>query len=93
MDLAESDRQVTFEEGEAYAQEANLLFTEASARTGINVSETFIGIAKKLPRTEQQLASPRLAGVDSSGRRVDLTGLASSNRASDRSALASSRCC
>lgn len=72
MDLAPSNRQVTFEEGAAYAEESNLLFTEASARTGEGVPDAFIKIAKKLPRTEQQLASPRLAAAGADGRRVDL---------------------
>lgn len=94
LDLADSDRKVTFEEGEAYATEANLLFTETSARTGDNVTETFVGIAKKLPRTEQQLASPRLAGMDAGGRRVDLTGAGGSDARGDRSQFSStSRCC
>ncbi len=70
LDLA-ADRQISTEDGQAYADEANLLFTEASARNGDNVSEAFIKVAKKLPKTEQQLASPRLAA---DGRRLDLGG-------------------
>lgn len=72
LDLAPSNRQVTSEEGAAYAEESNLLFTEASARTGEGVPDAFIKIAKKLPRTEQQLASPRLAASGTDGRRIDL---------------------
>lgn len=68
LDMA-ATRQVSYEEGEAYAEETSLLFTEASARSGDNVADAFLKIAKKLPRTEQQLASPRLAA---DGRRVDL---------------------
>ena len=69
LDLADHDRQVSFEEAEEYAKESDLLFNETSARTGDGVVETFLKIARKLPRTEQQLASPRLAA---DGRRVDL---------------------
>lgn len=87
LDL-EAQRQVTFEEGEAYAEEANLLFTEASARTGDHVSEAFVKIAKKLPKTEQHLASPRMA-PDS--RRVDLSRAAGS--AAYDGQTRASRCC
>ena len=68
LDLAAA-RQVTVEEGQSYAEEANLLFTEASARTGDNVTEAFNKIARKLPKTEQQMASPRMTPDT---RRVDL---------------------
>jgi Ras-related protein Rab-5C len=83
LDLA-THRQVTLEEGQAYADEANLLFTEASARSGDGVSEAFIKIAKKLPKTEQQMASPRLAP---DARRVDL------NRSGAESYPTTNRCC
>ncbi len=69
LDLATADRQVAFEEGEAYAEEANLLFTETSARTGDAVGDAFVKIAKKLPKTDQQMASPRLPA---DARRIDL---------------------
>lgn len=68
LDL-DGERQISTEEGQAYADEANLLFTEASARNGNNVSDAFLKIAHKLPKTDQQLASPRLAA---DGRRLDL---------------------
>ncbi|NXD32695.1 VPS21 protein, partial [Spelaeornis formosus] len=45
-DLDEDPRQVSREEAEAYAKEANLLFFEASAKTGANVAELFTEIAK-----------------------------------------------
>lgn len=83
LDL-EEDRQVSIEEAEAYANEAGLLFTETSARTGANVNEVFLKIAKKLPKTELQLASPRIAA---DGRRVDL------GRPGTYERTTSSRCC
>lgn len=83
LDLA-ANRQVTLEEGQAYAEEANLLFTEASARTGDNVSEAFNKIAKKLPKTEQQMASPRMTPDT---RRVDL------NRSGQDGQRTSAGCC
>lgn len=86
LDLA-SQRQVTFEEGQAYAEEANLLFTESSARTGEAVSDAFIKIAKKLPKTEEQKASPRL---NPDARRVDLSR-GGANREGAYST--SNRCC
>lgn len=65
LDLADTSRQVSFEKGQKYAEEANLLFTECSARSGDNVTEVFGLIAGKLPKTEQQLATPRLAPGES----------------------------
>lgn len=34
-------REVTYEEGEKFAQENNLMFLETSAKTALNVPETF----------------------------------------------------
>ncbi|TKA21717.1 GTP-binding protein ypt5 [Salinomyces thailandicus] len=42
-------RAVTTADAEAYAQEANLLFFETSAKTSENVKELFTAIARKLP--------------------------------------------
>jgi Ras-related protein Rab-5C len=47
-DLSES-RAIDTAEAEAYAKEANLLFFETSAKSGVNVWQLFEGIAKKLP--------------------------------------------
>ena len=47
-----------------YAEEENLLFLEASAKTGVNVSEVFEKLAGRLPKTEAQLASSRAFGRD-----------------------------
>ena len=58
IDLAATAREVATAEAQAYASESSLLFMEASAKTGDNVTECFteIGIfmifllqAKKLP--------------------------------------------
>lgn len=42
-------RAVPTADAQAYAQEANLLFFETSAKTAENVKELFTAIAKKLP--------------------------------------------
>jgi len=83
IDLDESSssmREVEFSEGKEYSEEAGgLLFMECSARTGENVSEAFLSIAKTLPKTEEFLASPRnnISSRPSSNtlsnRRIDLS--------------------
>jgi len=49
-------RMVEVEEGSAYAQEHNLIFMETSAKTGDNVSNVFVEIAKMLPKVEPKPA-------------------------------------
>ncbi len=69
LDLEETARQVSTQKGKSYAEEASLLFCECSARTGDHVEDVFAMIAEKLPKTEQQMATPRMAPGD---RRVSL---------------------
>ncbi|TAQ87638.1 hypothetical protein B7494_g4014 [Chlorociboria aeruginascens] len=45
----EGNRAIAYADAEAYANEADLLFFETSAKTPTNVSELFTAIAKKLP--------------------------------------------
>jgi small GTP-binding protein len=47
-DLDNDARQVSFEEGEAFAQEHNVLFMESSAKTNKNIEEAFIQTSKVL---------------------------------------------
>ncbi|KAJ3085174.1 Ras- protein Rab-5C [Quaeritorhiza haematococci] len=65
LDLV-SARAVPTEEAQAYANEAGLLFTEASAKSGENVMEVFTEIAKKIP-LEHLLASRSRAGLGAAG--------------------------
>ncbi|KAJ1915752.1 Vacuolar protein sorting-associated protein 21 [Tieghemiomyces parasiticus] len=67
-------RQVTTEEGEAYAAEAGLLYFEASAKTGEGVQSIFNEIAKKLPTDQilSQSRAGRAGGLNSGSVNVDL---------------------
>lgn len=53
----ESNRSVTSETAQAYAEENGILFMETSAKTAANVNELFVAIAKKLPKNPARPAS------------------------------------
>eukprot|EP00299_Pterocystis_sp_00344_P002352 c12665_g1_i1.p1 GENE.c12665_g1_i1~~c12665_g1_i1.p1 ORF type:complete len:213 (+),score=36.50 c12665_g1_i1:48-641(+) len=55
-----SKRKVETEEAQAYADENGIFFLETSAKTAYNVQEIFLGIAKKLPKTQTGPAPPKL---------------------------------
>lgn len=62
LDLA-SKRAVSTEEAQQYADENGLLFMEASAKTGAQVNDIFVAIAKKLPK-EQPRPQQQQSRVD-----------------------------
>ncbi|KAG8230604.1 hypothetical protein J437_LFUL004517 [Ladona fulva] len=47
-DLGDTEREVTFLEASRFAQENDLMFLEASAKTGANVEEAFLKCAKSI---------------------------------------------
>ncbi|KAL1918134.1 uncharacterized protein VTP21DRAFT_3400 [Calcarisporiella thermophila] len=68
----ESQRAVSTQEAQAYAEEAGLLFFETSAKTAENVNELFLAIAQKLP-LEQLAANQRAKNAAQNPRTLDLT--------------------
>lgn len=48
LDLADKEREVTFEEAQKFASENGLLFLETSAKTGENVEEAFLQTARAI---------------------------------------------
>ena len=44
----ESRRNVSYEEGQRFARDNNLLFMESSAKTGNNVENAFLGCSKSI---------------------------------------------
>jgi len=61
LDL-ESNRKVPIEESQSFCDENGILFMETSAKSGANVNELFVAIAKKLPKTAQK-TSVRTPGI------------------------------
>lgn len=80
-DLAE-ERMVNFDDGQSYANENDLLFTETSAKTAVNVTDLFMEIAKRLPKV------PR---TNDSTRQDSTANLSGSSAADNR--LPDSKCC
>jgi small GTP-binding protein len=84
----QTQRQVEKDRVASYLQEKpNILFFEASAKTGDSVVEIFDNISQKLPRTEDHLATMGRAFTTSGSRRIDLSN---SSAASESK---SSSCC
>ena len=61
-------RMVEYDEAQSYAEENSLLFMETSAKTGMNVDDMFLAIAKKLPKLDP---AGRRGGAG--GRLIDVT--------------------
>jgi Ras-related protein Rab-18 len=59
----ESSREVTTSEGEAYARSMDSLFVEASAKTGVGVTEMFRVVVEKILETPEESAPEELEGV------------------------------
>ncbi|KAI8060314.1 ras family-domain-containing protein [Gongronella butleri] len=77
----ESERQVATEDAKAYADEADLLFFETSAKTADKVDDVFAAIAEKIP-LEYILSSRSGANRQGGAGRVELTQPANQGSAS-----------
>lgn len=60
------DRKVSEVEVKEYAEENNCVCIETSAKTGMNVKELFVAIAKKLPKNSRE-RDPDLLAADLKG--------------------------
>jgi len=67
LDLKE-ERKISYNEGKLYAEEINAIFMETSAKTGENVQDLFIRIARALPAesVEQQSQAIPVKNMDKS---------------------------
>lgn len=74
LDLEES-RQIESETAKEYADEAGLIFSEVSAKNGLNIQDTFRAIAERLP-IEEKLSARRPRGTQ---RNVDLARPSTNN--------------
>eukprot|EP00298_Acanthocystis_sp_HF-20_P004084 c14424_g1_i2.p1 GENE.c14424_g1_i2~~c14424_g1_i2.p1 ORF type:complete len:214 (+),score=83.52 c14424_g1_i2:648-1289(+) len=66
LDLAENEREVTYEEAKKFADENGLLFLETSAKTGENVEEAFLKTSRVIHDNIQQGlvdVSSKMSGV------------------------------
>ena len=70
IDLAEK-RQVGTEEGQALADKLNTLFTETSAKVGINVKQLFKDLAATLPGVATSAAGIADGGATPDNQRVE----------------------
>lgn len=74
-------RKVAFSDGQKLASDEDLLFYEASAKTGMNVRKIFLAIANKIPLDTKKAPQQGRQGADTS-QTVDI-GMAGSNQASN----------
>ena len=56
-------RRVTAEEAQQYAAESDIIYIETSAKTGHNITEMFVEIAKKLPKDQADAGDRKSEGA------------------------------
>lgn len=89
--VARKQRQVDIADAQAYADEQNLIFLEASAKAGVNVRQVFERVASRLPKTEAQLALSR-SNIGLGGSRLNL-GVAAGGSQESTTGVFSRSCC
>ncbi len=67
-------RKVDPQEAQSYSDDNGILFMETSAKTGQNVNEVFVAIAKKLPK-EPRSGTATSGNGSSNGRDADTTSI------------------
>ncbi|EEB05417.1 GTPase Ypt2 [Schizosaccharomyces japonicus yFS275] len=68
----EEQRQVTYEQGQALAEELGIKFLEASAKTNVNVDEAFFTLAREIKKQKidaEQESSAQASNIDLSSSR------------------------
>jgi Ras-related protein Rab-1A len=66
----EANRQVTYEEGKAYADQLGIKFIETSAKNSVNVDNAFFTMANEIKSRVQKVETPQPGGEQKEAKRL-----------------------
>jgi len=66
----EANRQVTYEEGKAYADQLGIKFIETSAKNSVNVDNAFFTMANEIKSRVQKVETPQTGGEQKEAKRL-----------------------